>query len=78
VNDDPGHIYKELNVYDSLIINNVTYYNVLNTQYKYPTYKGDTALMIFYLAKSIGLIKYYQKLFNQDTTWSLLRYHIIQ
>ncbi len=76
--EDQFDSYKEINSFDSLIVNNVKYYNVLNTQYESESYKGDSILLTFYLVKSIGLIKYDQRIGDQDTTWSLLRYHIIQ
>ena len=78
VYDGSMEIYKELGIYDSLVINNVVYYHVLNTQYQYPKNNGDTDYLTFYLEKSIGLIKFNYNYLHQDTTWSLLRYHVIQ
>jgi hypothetical protein len=70
--------YKELSIYDSLIVNDVVYHQVLNTQDQYPKNNGDTDYMNYYLVKSIGLIKFKYHYHNQDTYWSLLRYHVVQ
>jgi hypothetical protein len=69
---------KYLQQFDTLQINNITYYNVLNTQYSiyYPNY-GFSAYYYYYFAKSIGVIKimvYPPQGF--PTTWNLIRYHI--
>ena len=79
-NFQPGYTqrsFKNLNYFDSLVVNNKTYYHVMNTQYKSWNHPGDTTIYTYYLAKSTGLIKFSLNINHQDTTWSILRYHVI-
>ena len=69
--------FKIIQNLDSVTINQIVYYNVLNTQYKATASPGDTMTFTFYLAKSIGLIKFNLHGNDRDTTWSLLRYHVV-
>lgn len=69
--------FKNLNLFDSMVVNNEIYHQVLNTQYKSWTHNGDTSIWTYYFAKSVGLIKVTMGKNHQDTTWSLLRYHVI-
>jgi hypothetical protein len=64
--------------FDSLEINNKVYYDVINTQYRPVSFDRDTMVYTYYLAKSIGLIKFNLRLNSKDTNWSLLRYHVVQ
>jgi hypothetical protein len=82
----PGYIYsyyhntyfKNISYFDSLIINDNVFYDVMNTLYKTTNENQDTLTYTFYLAKSVGLVKLNLKINNFDTTWSLLRYHVVQ
>jgi len=82
---EPGYIYlydqysffKNINYYDSLRINDKIFYSVMNTQYRTTTLDMDTLTYTFYLAKSVGLVNLNLKINDQDTTWSLLRYHVV-
>ena len=76
--EDQNHTYKEVNSFDSLIVNNVKYFNVICTQSQFVGYNGEKPLLTFYLGKYVGLIKYDQKIGDADTTWSLVRYNVIQ
>ncbi|MCX6305488.1 MAG: hypothetical protein NT040_11020 [Bacteroidetes bacterium] len=77
LDNDYYHSFMNLNYFDSLIINNKTFYHVMNTQYKSWNHQGDTTTYTYYLAKSIGLIKFTLDKNHQDTSWSILRYHVI-
>ncbi|MDP4281720.1 MAG: hypothetical protein Q8867_06165 [Bacteroidota bacterium] len=83
----PGFLYeiqsnmyfKDVDEIDSLVINNNKYYHVLNTQYLSKSiFDGDSIIYSYYLVKSLGLIKISKKVHNIDTSWSLLRYHVVQ
>ena len=73
--------YEYFGELDTLKLNEINFLKVVNTQY---TMNGlgilpyNSYVLTFYLAKSIGLIKYRQQMDNYDTTWSLIRYHIEQ
>lgn len=70
--------FKNLNYFDSLIVNNKTFYKVMNTQNQELINPGDTITYTNFLAKSIGLIKFRVNRNHKDTTWSILRYHVVQ
>jgi hypothetical protein len=72
-----GEIFKTISTNDSLEINGTNFYHVLNTQDKEFNNHGDTAIYTYYFVKFIGLIKCSKNVNNIDTTWSLLRYHIV-
>jgi hypothetical protein len=77
---DPSNAYYCFGLTDSVIVNNHEFFNVVSTQYSEKAFGiyNDTIILQFQLAKSIGLIKYRQQLDSFDTTWSLLRYHVVQ
>jgi len=75
---DPSHRSKVIEVIPSLHLNNSTYTNVYNILWTSQNNKGDSIIENYYLTKNIGLIKFTSRIANVDTTWSLLRYHIIQ
>ena len=59
--------------YDSLIVNNQMFFNVIITRDTFSNSIND-----FYFAKKVGLIKFAIKNEYGDSTWSLVRSHIIQ
>ena len=59
--------------YDSLIVNNQLFFDVIHTRDTFSNSIND-----YYVAKKIGLIKFAVKYEHSDSTWSLLRYHIEQ
>jgi hypothetical protein len=69
---------KNIEFFDSSVLNGNTYYSVIHTKLQHIADNGDTLNFTFYIAKSVGLIKYVQNVGNTDTTWSLVRYHVIQ
>jgi len=69
-------IFKNVKMFDTLIINGKTYLNVLNTQYSDYSFNLFEYELTFYLGESIGIIKYREKTNGHDSTWSLLRYNI--
>jgi len=76
-NNQPGNPYpsyfKNLNYFDSLVVNNKKYYNIMNTQFYQIKAYNDTVTLTYYIAKFIGLIKINKKVNAQNTTWSLIR-----
>jgi hypothetical protein len=72
------YLFKNLEYFDSLKINNNMFYQVLHTQWKWTHSQGDTTTADYFLAKSIGIIKLNQRDNKHDTTWTLLRYHVYQ
>jgi len=74
------YVFKNLEYFDSLSVNNKMYYQVIHTQWKWTTTwsSDDTVTSEYFIAKSIGFIKLYQKQNTIGTTWSLLRYHVFQ
>ena len=65
---DSYSIFKNLNYFDSLEINNKVYHNVINTFYQTINSNNDTLMYTYYLAKSIGLVKINIHIDNYDTT----------
>ena len=70
--------FKTIAKFDSLKVNGKFYYNVINTSNYIAFANGDSTVYTFYLAKSIGLIKMNKSVNIQDTTWSIIRNHVIQ
>jgi len=62
-----------VNRYDSLVVNNHMFLDVIHTRDTF-----SNSITDYYFAKKIGLIKYAIKNELGDTTWSLLRYHVVQ
>jgi len=77
-----GDIYKIVQFYDSLKINNNMFKNVINTQliasqfYVKPII--DTATFSYFLAKNIGIVKLRKQYHQSDTIWSLIRWHVVR
>lgn len=76
-------VFKLLNTFQSLVVNNFLFNNVVNTEYLHPKFFShetvyDAAIYTFYIAKNIGIIKfrkqYKQGNYLADTTWSIIRY----
>ena len=78
--DLTGEVYKYIHHFDSLAINNHFIKDVRQTRFAFPmNISGtDSLALTFYFARHIGLIKIIQSKSNIDTTWSLVRYHIVQ
>ena len=76
-----NEIYQYSNHYDSLLIIDNIFFNVIHTHIvKEHNIEHDSIIGDFYFSKFIGLIKYKKKLQNDgiDTTWSLIKWKIIQ
>jgi hypothetical protein len=70
-------IYEYIHHYDSIFLNNQTFYDIRHTRSSGPT-GMDTLKFDYYFSKFIGLIKFGYSRGEKDTTWSLLRYHVVQ
>jgi hypothetical protein len=73
-------LYKVIQYYDTLRVHNITYKDVVNTQYINPKFglnggDYDTATITFFIAKNVGIIKFRKQYKQTDTTWSLVRWH---
>jgi hypothetical protein len=77
LDNDYFHTFTNLNYIDSMVVNNRTFYQVMNTQYKFWNHLGDTTTYTYYIAKSTGLIKFTLDKNHQDTSWSILRCRVI-
>ncbi len=76
-----SNIYTYVAEFDSLYIEGRTYYQVIQTRVVTPIIGNsiiDTIIQNFFLAKSIGLIQIQREYPTTNTTWSLLRYHVVQ
>lgn len=73
----PSIIYQTLELFDEYKLNNVIFKNVIHTKIVQP-YDYDSVVCHYYFCKNIGLIKYQQHVFNTDSTWSLLRWYVVQ
>ena len=77
-NIDPAYKSKVVEVIPNLVLNNDTFTHVYNILWAYKERTGDSVVENYYMAKNIGLIKFRTKIGNADTTWSLLRWHVVQ
>ena len=75
-------LYEKVAVFDTLTLNNTIYRNVIYTRVAFPSSytksSHDSIIRKYYFAKNVGLIKYEIQESNTDSTWSLMRYNIIQ
>jgi hypothetical protein len=78
VGDYAGGLFKNLGFLDSLVINDQTFHQVMKTQYQSLTFDLDTITQTYYLAESVGIIRVQLRKNQIDTTWSLVRYHVVQ
>jgi len=62
-----------INRYDALIVNNNKFTNVIHTRDS-----SYYSIKDYYYAMKIGLIKYSLKTTSIDSTWSLIRWHVVQ
>jgi hypothetical protein len=78
--DISGDRFEYVKHYDTLTFNGITFENVRYTKCsrKYIQKISNSIVLHFYCAKNIGLIKFRFEYNGQDTTWSLLRFHVIQ
>jgi hypothetical protein len=69
---------ENVNVFDTITINNIYYHTVFVTQYKSKTPKGVPYRSTAYFIKNIGLVKFHYQQGMASLTWSLLRYKVVQ
>jgi hypothetical protein len=70
-------VYEYVHYYDSLLILNKSFHDVRYTKFSEPT-STDSLTFDYYFSKYIGLIKFSYSRGGKDTTWNLLRWHVIQ
>jgi len=61
---------------DTMTLNNIKYANIIHTRSTYIMY--DNMQNDCYFVKNIGLIKFRKRSDSFDSTWSILRWHVIQ
>jgi hypothetical protein len=65
-------------VYPSEMVNENSFANVYHLRMESQTWLGDSIITDGHLVKDVGLISY-KKRFNQsDTSWTLVKWHVIQ
>ena len=72
--------YQCLKMYDTLSINGIKFFQVLHTKYAALLLEGsiDSVINQFFIVPKIGIVKMRKACDQSDTTWSLLRYHVVQ
>jgi hypothetical protein len=71
--------FEYIKLYDSLNINNHIYTDVRDTRFSVRLeFSVDSVSSRYFYARYIGLIKYTNSKSGIDTTWSLLRWNIVQ
>jgi hypothetical protein len=78
---DQYDTYACYGVVDSIRLNDHTYFSVLSTQLSQKrgvAFKYDTITLNYSFSRSIGLIRYRQRLDSSDTTWTLVRHHVVR
>ena len=73
-----GAVIEQVALFDSIIINDSIFKNVIHTRVAQPNNLKDSIFYSYFFAKNIGLIKFEKRYLNTDTTWSLLRYQVVQ
>jgi hypothetical protein len=58
-------------------LNNIEYSDVFHTKTAWKL-ENDSIIYTFHIADHVGLIRLNKRIGNADTTWSLLRFHVIQ
>ena len=65
-------------VYPTEKVNGNSFTNVYNCVTEYVSSAGDSVITSGHLVKNTGLVKYIKHRANWDTTWTLLRWHVVQ
>ena len=76
----PDASYEYVDHFDSLLINNHYYFDVMHTKAAYTVvdYAHDTNRFEMYFARHQGLLKITKTVAGIDTTWTLLNCHAVQ
>lgn len=73
-----GHTYGVVEVFKTLLINDVQYSNVYHSRYSFIAASDDSVVKDYYFVEYKGLVKYSKRVGTVDTTWSLLRCQVFQ
>ncbi len=74
-----NYSFEVLSTSDTLRIDSNIYVNVLVTQYvSFPFQNHDSVKCTYFFDKSHGLIKYTYHTNGQDSTWNLVRSHVVR
>jgi hypothetical protein len=75
-----NYFFENLNFYDSLPLSNQYFFRVKETKDSHLPDQGTPYIwaMSFLSAKNIGLIQTTLTISNNDSTWNLIRYHVVQ
>jgi len=79
INEESNFNYRVIGIDDTLIINNTIYNNILTTQFKrFRSQNSDTVQYTYFFDKIHGLIRFMKSAGGADTTWSLMRSHVLK
>ena len=73
-----GHTFGVIEVFSNLKVNDSVYHNVYHTRYSELLNANDSSVADYYFAKNIGLVIFKIRKGNIDTTWTLVRHHVLQ
>jgi len=71
-------VYRTIAYYDSLLLNNHTFYNVYHTNCIIPFPSSDSVHYDYFFSRNVGLISYKQTKGSTTYSWSLLRWKVFQ
>jgi len=72
------HLMGVVKVFSEFNVNGNTFTNVYQTRDSWSSGNGYADTVDFYFAKNIGIIKLEKHLAQTDTTWSVIRWHVVQ
>lgn len=77
---DSHSIYRVIGIDDTLTIGNTVYKNVLTTQFTRDLYyqSVDSVRYTYFFDKVHGLVRFVRRSGGADTTWSLMRSHVLK
>jgi hypothetical protein len=75
---DGATTLKYFPLVDSMKIGNNTFYDIFITQWQFVSLQHDTTTNTCYFVKKVGLIKFNHKAPTSDSTWNILRFHVLQ
>jgi hypothetical protein len=79
INDYDHSSFRVIGTDDTLIIDDTIYKNVLTTQWaRFQWRSSDTMKLTYFFDKIYGLVRFVKSSGGTDTTWSLMRSHVLQ
>lgn len=79
INEESNFNYRVIGIDDTLNIDNTIYNNILTTQFtRFGYQSSDTIKYTYFFDKIHGLIRFVKTSGAADTTWSLMRSHVLK